>query len=118
MIETLVMPLPSDPTDIIYDIAVVLGELFMYHLITLCCYLLFNRRTVVSFCFLLDNSRELLSLPSYCVICHVIITLLLCTPLCRHYLGTVYSIMLSLPCYYVLHYVVITLVLCTLSCHH
>ena len=118
MIETLVMPLPSDPTDVIYDIAVVLGELFMYHLITLCCYLLFNRWTVVSFCFLLDNSCELLSLPSYCVICHVIITLLLCTLSCHHYLVTMYSIILSLPWYYVLCHVIITLLLCTQLCHY
>ena len=64
MIETLVMPLPSDPTDVIYDIAVVLGEYITAddQLLLLCvgCY---NRRTLVSICFLFDYSCELLSLP-------------------------------------------------------
>ena len=53
MIETLVMPLPSDVTDAIIDIAVVLGELF-YIMITI--YHLFYRWTIVSICLLSNNS--------------------------------------------------------------
>ena len=86
MIETLVMPLPSEPTDAMYDIAVVLGQLSHDHLMLshdplvlshdhLVLSPVVNRWTVVSICFLLDYSCELSSLP--------------CTLSCYHYLVTV-----------------------------
>ena len=88
MIETLVMPLPSEPTDATYDIAVVLGQLSHDHLVLshdpLVLSPVVNRWTVVSICFLLDYSCELLLLPCYHVLCHVIITLLLCN-MSSHY---------------------------------
>ena len=134
MIETLVMPLPSDLTQAIIDIAVVVGELFLLMIITR--YPSLHRWIIVSICFLLNHPCECVlllccyyvvpvtvysvvsSLPCYCVLCCVIITLLLCTLLCHHYSVTVYSVVSSLPCYCVLCCVIITLLLCTLLCHH
>lgn len=40
MIETLAMSLPSEVTKAIIDIAVVLGELSFFLMITMCCHLL------------------------------------------------------------------------------
>ena len=123
MIETLVMPLPSDLTQAIIDIAVVLGELFLLMIIT--CYPSLHRWIIVSICFLLNHSCEFVlllccyyvvpvnvysvvsSLPCYCVLCCVIITLLLCTLLCHCYPVTMYFVVCHL-----------TLLLCTLFCHH
>ena len=105
MIETLVMPLPSEPTDATYDIAVVLGQLSHDHLVLSHDHLVLshdhhvlspviNRWTVVSICILLDYSCELSSLPCYRVLCHVIITLLLCN-MSSHYPVTGNSVMME-----------------------
>ena len=127
MIETLVMPLPSGVTQAIIDIAVVLGQLVFFLMITI---IIVVGGLLYPFAFSLTIPVSLSSLPLYCVFCHVIITLVLCillchhyhvvyyTLVCYHYPVTVFCIVLSLPHYYVLYCVIITLLLCSVLYHH